>query len=148
MMTNISLPDPLYRYSSAAYPGFDTNIPDQYRASHFIAEIDERYVKTKVPLPKFLFIHLPNDHKTKAHPEMGYPKEESYVADNDLALGRIVEYLSNSEWWPKMAIFVTEDDALGGTDHVDTHRTVFLAISPWVKRNYNARVNTSFTGML
>jgi YVTN family beta-propeller protein len=148
MMTNIPMPDPLYRNSSRDYPGFNMNIPDQYRASHFIAEIDERYVKAKVPLPKFLFIHLPNDHKTKPHPEMGYPKEESYVADNDLALGRIVEYLSHSEWWPRMAIFVTEDDALGGTDHVDTHRTVFLAISPWVKRNYNARVNASFTGML
>jgi DNA-binding beta-propeller fold protein YncE len=147
-LTNIPMPDPLYRNTSRNYPGFNMNIPDQYRASHFIAEIDERYVKSKAALPKFLFIHLPNDHKTKAHPDMGYPVEESYVADNDLALGRIVEYLSHTEWWPKMAIFVTEDDALGGVDHVDTHRTVFLAIGPHVKRNYNARVNTSFPGML
>ncbi len=147
-LTNIPMPDPLYRNTSRNYPGFNMNIPDQYRASHFIAEIDERYVKPKVELPKLLFIHLPNDHKTKAHPDMGYPVEESYVADNDLALGRIVEYLSHTEWWPKMAIFVTEDDALGGVDHVDTHRTVLLAIGPHVKRNYNARVNTSFPGML
>lgn len=148
MLTNIPMPDPLYRNSSRNYPGFNMNIPDQYRASHFIQEIDDMFVKPKRELPKLLFLHLPNDHKTKAHPETGYPKEESYVADNDLALGRIVEYLSHSEWWPKMAIFVTEDDALGGSDHVDTHRTILLAISPYAKPNYNVKVNTSFTGML
>ncbi len=147
-LTNIPMPDPLYRNTSRDYPGFNMNIPDQYRASHFIAEINQRYVTPKTELPKLLFIHLPNDHKTKAHPSMGYPVEESYVADNDLALGRIVEFLSHTEWWPHMAIFVTEDDALGGSDHVDSHRTVLLTISPFAKRNYNSRVNTSFPGML
>ncbi len=147
-LTNIPMPDPLYRNTSRDYPGFNMNIPDQYRASHFIAEISQRYVTTKTELPKLLFIHLPNDHKTKAHPDMGYPAEESYVADNDLALGRMVEFLSHTEWWPHMAIFVTEDDALGGSDHVDSHRTVLLVASPYARRNYNSRVNTSFPGML
>jgi hypothetical protein len=55
------------------------------------------------------------------------------VADNDLALGRIVEYLSHSPWWRSMAIFITEDDAGGGVDPVDAHRTVMLVASPWVK---------------
>ncbi len=147
-LTNVPMPDPLYRNTSRDYPGFNMNIPDQYRASHFIAEINQRYVTTKTDLPKLLFIHLPNDHKTKAHPDMGYPAEESYVADNDLALGRIIEFLSHTEWWPRMAIFVTEDDALGGSDHVDSHRTVLLTASPYAKRNYTSHVNTSFPGMI
>jgi hypothetical protein len=70
------------------------------------------------------------------------------MADNDYALGRIIEYLSNSVEWPKMAIFVTEDDTMGGIDHVDSHRTVLLAISPYVKRNYVSHVNTSFPGLM
>ena len=56
------------------------------------------------------------------------------VADNDLALGQVVEALTKSRFWPKMAIFVVEDDAQNGVDHVDGHRTVALAISPYVRR--------------
>src|SRR5207302_244808 len=82
--------------------------------------------KTGQELPRFLFIHLPNDHMDAARPTDGYPYRESYVGDNDLALGRIVEYLSGTKWWKEMAIFVTEDDAQGGVDHIDAHRTVFM----------------------
>jgi hypothetical protein len=84
----------------------------------------------------------------RPRPEDGYPFEASYVADNDYALGRIVEYLSHSQWWPKMAIFVTEDDAQGGVDHVDSHRTVLLVASPYARRNYASHVNSSFPGLL
>ena len=59
----------------------------------------------------------------RPRPADGYPYAASYVADNDYALGRIVEYLSHTPWWREMAIFVTEDDAQGGVDHVDSHRT-------------------------
>ena len=93
-LTNVPMPEPLYRNTSRDYPGFNMNIPDQYRATQFIHEIDEKYVKTGADLPQFIFIHLPNDHMTKARPKDGYPYEESYVADNDYALGRILEYLS------------------------------------------------------
>lgn len=147
-LTNIPMPDPLYRNTSRRYPGFNMNIPDQYRASQFIAEIDERFVEGKAGLPQLLFIHLPNDHTAKARPASGYPTEASYVADNDLALGRIVEYLSHTKWWPNMAIFVTEDDAQSGVDHVDSHRTLLLVASPYARRNFNARANTSFPGLL
>ncbi len=147
-VTNVPMPDPLYRNTSRDYPGYNMNIPDQYRADQFIKEIEERYGKTGRELPRFIFIHLPNDHMTKPRPADGYPFEVSYMADNDYALGRIVEYLSHSPWWKKMAIFVTEDDAQGGVDHVDSHRTVLLAASPWVKRNYASHVNTSFPGLL
>ena len=80
-----------------------------------------------------MFIHLPNDHMTKERPEDGYPYQASFIEDNDLALGRILEYLSHSPWWREMAVFVTEDDAQGGLDHVDSHRTVLLAAGPYVK---------------
>lgn len=148
LMTNVPMPDPLYRNTSREYAQYNTNIPDQYRANQFIAEVEKLYAKGGQPFPRLVFVHLPNDHMAKPRPEDGYPFEASYVADNDYALGRIVEYLSKSEWWPNMAIFVTEDDAQGGVDHIDSHRTVFLAISPYARKNYVSHVNASFPGML
>jgi hypothetical protein len=70
----------------------------------------------------------------KPRPEDGYPFDASFVADNDYALGRIVEYLSRSRRWPQMALFVTEDDAQGGVDHIDSHRTVLLVAGPTRRR--------------
>jgi YVTN family beta-propeller protein len=148
LLTNIPMPDPLYRNTSRDYPQFNMNIPDQYRAAQFTAEIERKYVKGGEPLPQFIFIHLPQDHMARPRPVDGYPYAASYVADNDYALGRIVEYLSHSPWWREMAIFVTEDDAQGGVDHVDSHRTVMLAISPYARRNYVSHVNSSFPGLL
>ena len=147
-LTNVPMPEPLYRNTSRQYPGFNMNIPDQYRASQFIHEIAEKYVNTGADLPQFLFIHLPNDHMAEARPEDGYPYQESFVADNDLALGRILEYLSGTKWWKEMAVFVTEDDAQGGVDHIDAHRTVLLCAGPWFKKNYVSHTNTSFPGLL
>jgi DNA-binding beta-propeller fold protein YncE len=147
-LTNVPMPDPLYRNTSREYPNYNTNIPDQFRAQKFIEEIEALYGKTGRELPRLLFIHLPNDHIAKPRPEDGYPVQPSFVADNDYALGRIVEYLSKSRWWKNMAVFVTEDDAQGGVDHVDSHRTVLLVASPYAKRGYAARVNASFPAML
>ncbi len=147
-LTNVPMPDPLYRNTSRSYPGFNMNIPDQYRATQFISEIEERFVKKNDPLPRLLFVHLPNDHTAKKRPETGYPSEASYVADNDLALGRILAFLSHSAWWPKMAVFITEDDAQSGVDHVDSHRTLLLVASPYARRNFTSHVNTSFPGLL
>ena len=89
----------------------------------------------------FIYIHLPNDHMAKARPADGYPYEESFVADNDLALGRILEFLSGTKWWKEMAVFVTEDDPQGGVDHIDAHRTVLLCAGPWAKPNYVSHAN-------
>jgi hypothetical protein len=147
-LTNVPALAPLVRNSSREYPGFNMNIPDQYRAGQFIHEIQELYEKTGKDLPQFLFIHLPNDHIAAPRPEDGYPFGASYVADNDYALGRILDYLSHSPWWKEMAVFVTEDDAQGGRDHIDSHRTVLLGASPWMKRGYVSHVNTSFPGLL
>ena len=146
--TNVPMPEPLYRNTSRQYPQYNMNIPDQYRAAQFIAEIEEKYVRGSEPFPRFIYIHLPNDHLAKPRPEDGYPFEASYMADNDYALGRIVEYLSQTPWWREMAVFITEDDAQGWVDHVDSHRTVLLLVSPYARKNYVSRVNASFPGLL
>ncbi len=147
-LTNVPMPEPLYRNTSRQYPQFNMNIPDQYRADQFISEVQDRYVKGGQPFPRFIYIHLPNDHITKPRPGDGYPFEASYVADNDFALGRILQFLSNTPWWKQMAVFVTEDDSQGGVDHVDSHRTVLMVASPFAKQNYVSHVHSSFPGLL
>jgi len=147
-MTNVPMPDPLYRNTARDYPQFNMNIPDQYRVQQLIGDLERKYVAGGEPFPQFVFIHLPQDHGTRARPADGYPYPASYMADNDYALGRIVEYLSHKPWWREMAIFVTEDDAAGGVDHVDSHRTVLLAVSPFARKNYVAHANSSFPGLL
>jgi len=147
-LTNIPMPGALYGNTSRAYPGFNVHISDQYRASTFIREIEERYVKTGAALPRFLYVCLPGDYLAPARPEDGYPYEESFLADNDYALGRILEYLSGTKWWNQMAVFVTEADAEGGYDHIDARRTLLLCAGPWAKRNYVSHTNTSIPGLL
>jgi YVTN family beta-propeller protein len=147
-LTNVPMPNPLYKHTSREYPGYNMNIPDQYRATQFIGEIEKLYGKTGAELPRLLFVHLPNDHMARPRPADGYPFEASYVSDNDYALGRIMEYLTRTPWWKQMAVFVTEDDAQGGVDHVDSHRTVLLVASPYAKPNYASRNNVSFPGLL
>jgi hypothetical protein len=85
-------------------------------------------------MPRFMVMHLPNDHTSGTR--KGKPTPRAYVADNDLALGRIVEGVSRSRFWKDTAIFVIEDDAQNGPDHVDAHRTVALVISPYTKRGF------------
>jgi hypothetical protein len=147
-LTNVPMPDPLYRNTSRNYPNYNMNIPDQFRAGQFIDEIEKLYAKPDKPLPRFLYIHLPNDHIAKPRPGDGYPEAASFVADNDYALGRILEYLSSKPWWREMAVLITEDDAQGGVDHVEAHRTVMLIASPYAKRGYVSHGNSSFAGLL
>lgn len=96
------------------------------------------------PLPQFIYIWLPNDHTAKPRPEDGYAYRASYVADNDLALGKLIDLLSHSKFWPDMAVFITEDDAQDGLDHVDAHRSVLLVVSPFARRG----VSHTHTSML
>ncbi len=147
-LTNVPMPEPLYRNTSRQYPQYNMNIPDQYRADRFISEVRELFLSGERPFPRFLYIHLPNDHLARPRPQDGYPYEASYMADNDYALGRIVEFLSRTPYWREMAIFVTEDDAQGGVDHIDSHRTILLVVSPYARRNYVSHVNSSFPGLL
>jgi len=137
-----------YRNASPGYPAIHTGTPDHVRAGAFIREIQTRHVSGSEPLPRFLFLHLPNDQTAPARPDDGYPFGASYVADNDYAVGRVVEFLSKSPWWKQMAVFVTQDGAEGTVDHVDTHRTLLLAAGPYVRRNYVSKTNTSMPGLL
>jgi hypothetical protein len=83
------------------------------------------------PLPQLTFVRLPNDHTHGTAPNRATP--QAYMADNDLALGRLVETVSHSAFWKNTAIFVTEDDAQNGPDHVDAHRTLAYVISPYTQ---------------
>jgi DNA-binding beta-propeller fold protein YncE len=108
---------------------FDLDYPDQKRADRFLEEL--RGFEKKGDLPQFTILRLPNDHTSGAKP--GRPTPRAAVADNDLALGRVVEAISKSKFWNETAIFVVEDDAQNGPDHVDAHRTVALVISPYTR---------------
>jgi YVTN family beta-propeller protein len=112
------------------YPPYHMVIPDQYRVEVFLREFEE-YVR-KRNLPDLVIMALTNDHTegTRAN----YPTPRAMVADNDLALGRVVEAISNSRYWKDSVIFVIEDDAQNGVDHVDGHRTIGYVISPYTKR--------------
>ena len=140
---NVPMPEVLFQATSREYPGFNMNIPDQYRADVFLSDLRERYLTGRERLPSLLYVLLPNDHGADPAPARGYPFLESFVADNDLALGRVVEALSRTPWWREMAIFVTEDDAQSGVDHVDAHRSLVMLISPWARRGHVSHRHTS-----
>jgi len=105
---------------------------DQKRADLFIAEYNQLSRAKRVP--NLMFLTLPCDHTEGFNPD--YPRPECMVADNDLALGRIVEAVSKSPQWRHTCIFVIEDDAQFGRDHVDGHRTVYFALSPYTRRRF------------
>jgi hypothetical protein len=119
-------------------------IPDQYRIDQFQNEFENKWINGQDTMPSFLTVILPNDHGAGERPEAGYPFRESYMADNDLAVGRIVEYLSQTPYWKNMLIVITEDDAQNGVDHIDAHRSALMLISPWVKKNYVSHLHYSF----
>lgn len=131
LLLNSPLPKPVFESTDRHYPTFNLGIPDQFRASEFEKDFRSRLERGDVPA--LIVIRLPDDHTTKPRPADGYPYRASYVADNDLALGRIVAFLSRTSIWKDSALFVTEDDAQGGVDHVDAHRSILLIASPWVK---------------
>lgn len=115
---------------SPIFEPYNLDVPDMKRVEQFLTEFRE-YEKNG-DLPRFIIMRLPNDHTYGTRP--GKPTPRAMVAENDLALGTLVEALSRSRFWKEMAIFVLEDDAQNGPDHVDAHRSIALVISPYVKR--------------
>ncbi|HEU5071587.1 MAG TPA: SMP-30/gluconolactonase/LRE family protein [Verrucomicrobiae bacterium] len=111
------------------FRSFDLNYPDAKRADRFISELHR--FEAEGEMPQLQIVRLPNDHTHGV--TAGTLTPTAYVADNDAALGRVVEAVSRSKFWPSTAIFVVEDDAQNGPDHVDAHRTVALAISPYTR---------------
>jgi YVTN family beta-propeller protein len=138
---NAPVPKPIFESTDRRYPTFNLGIPDQFRAAEFERDFKRRVSAGKIP--GLVVIRLPNDHTADPRKEDGYPYRASYVADNDLALGRIVAFLSATSIWKDSAMFVTEDDAQGGVDHIDAHRSILLVASPWVKPGSVSHEHTS-----
>jgi hypothetical protein len=117
------------------YPDFNTEYPDQLRADEFLNEFGA-YVRARdahegpeFELPSFVLLYLPDDHTGGTRPNL--PRPAASVADNDLALGRVVDAVSHSAYWDDTAIFILEDDAQDGADHVDAHRSTAFVISKY-----------------
>jgi hypothetical protein len=141
LFLNSPLPKPVFESTDRRYPTFNLGIPDQFRFTEF--ERDFRIKLAAGKIPALIVIRLPNDHTADPRPGDGYPYRASYVADNDLALGKIVDFLSKTSIWKDSAFFVTEDDAQGGVDHIDAHRSILLIASPWVKPGTVSHDHTS-----
>jgi hypothetical protein len=142
---NAPLPKPVFLATDRRYPTFNLGIPDQYRFAEFQRDFSARLAHGE--MPALTVIRLPDDHTADPRPGDGYPYRASYVADNDLALGKMVELISHSAIWKDSAIFVIEDDAQSGADHVDAHRSPLLVISPWVRPGTIAHTVTSMVGV-
>jgi DNA-binding beta-propeller fold protein YncE len=140
------------------YPDFNTEYPDQLRADEFLNEF-AAYARARVEnespefqLPAFVLLYLPDDHTGGTRP--GRPRPAASVADNDLALGRVVDAVSHSPYWDDTAIFVLEDDAQDGADHIDAHRSIAFVVSkyspgtasePYVDHRFYTTVNVVHT---
>ena len=140
------------------YPDFNTDYPDQLRADEFLNEFGA-YVRAReqnesadYQLPAWVLLYLPDDHTGGTRTD--HPRPPASVADNDLALGRVVEAVSHSPYWNDTAIFVLEDDAQNGADHVDAHRSIAFVVSkyspgsadaPYVDHRFYTTVNLIHT---
>jgi DNA-binding beta-propeller fold protein YncE len=124
------------------YPDFNTDYPDQLRADEFLNEFGayvrarEEHEGPQFELPRFVLLYLPDDHTGGTRPDR--PRPAASVADNDLALGRVVDAVSNSPYWDDTAIFVLEDDAQNGADHVDAHRSIAFVVSKYSPGSHSA----------
>ncbi len=130
---NVATKPELIDHFDPNFADFRLDYPDQLRADEFINEFD-KYVEAKktgigIELPSFVLMRLPNDHTSGTR--RGKPTPEASIADNDLALGRVVEAVSHSPYWDDTAIFVLEDDAQGAADHVSANRSIAFVISKY-----------------
>ncbi len=148
MSVSFPLPKPLFDHTSRKFATFNMAIPDQFRVDMFEEELRGRWLSGKEPFPRLITMVLPNDHLTSEHPSDGYPFRESYMGDNDLALGRVIQTLSRTPYWKDMLVIVTEDDPQGGRDHVDAHRSVLMMIGPYVKKGYVSHTLASFGSIM
>ena len=135
---------PLNGLLARDFPAYSTDIPDVARSRLFREDLKEW--ERQGSMPNLTILQLPSDHTLGTRPGASTPK--AMVADNDLALGEIVEALSKGPFWKKMVILVVEDDAQNGVDHVDGHRTVALAVGPHVRRGYVDSTFYSQTSLL
>ena len=99
-------------------------------------------------MPSLIAVQIPNDHTASPRPEDGYFSSASYVADNDLAVGRILHFLSRTKYWQNMLVIITEDDPQGGVDHIDAHRSILMMAGPYVKKGYISHTHANFGSIL
>jgi YVTN family beta-propeller protein len=138
----------LFNRTSHNYAGFNTNIPDQFRMDQFESEFTRMWIKGKQKMPSLITMQVPNDHTADDRPEDGYIMRQSFMADNDLALGRILHFLSRTKYWKNMLVIVTEDDPQGGVDHLDAHRSILMLAGPYVKKGYVSHTHANFGAVL
>jgi len=138
----------LYTKTSRNYAGYNTNIPDQFRMNQFENEFTEKWLTGKDSMPALLVMQVPNDHTASPRPEDGYYFPHSFVADNDLAVGRILHFLSRTKYWKNTLVIITEDDPQGGVDHIDAHRSILIMAGPYVKRGFTSHTHASFGSIL
>ena len=133
MARNVATKPELADHFDPRFPDFELSFPDQLRADEFLNEFED-FVKARnehrgTELPQFVILRLPDDHTAGTRPDS--PQPIASVADNDLAVGRVVEAISKSPYWDDTAIFILEDDAQNGQDHVDAHRSIAFVISKY-----------------
>jgi YVTN family beta-propeller protein len=138
----------LYPNTSHNYAGFNMSIPDQFRVAQFESEFTSKWLTGKGKMPSLVTIQLPNDHGADTSTVNGFPFRQSYMEDNDLALGRMLQFLSHTPYWKNMLVIVTEDDPQGGADHVDAHRSVLMMVGPYVKKDYVSHTHANFGSIL
>jgi YVTN family beta-propeller protein len=138
----------LFSRTSHNYAGFNTNIPDQFRMDQFEGEFTKKWIKGKEKMPSLITMQVPNDHGADVRPKDGYPYRQSYMADNDLAVGRIMHFLSRTKYWKNMLVIITEDDPQGGVDHLDAHRSILMLAGPYVKKGYVSHTHANFGALL
>lgn len=145
---NWPMPKVLFDNTCFDFPCYNNNIPDIARTDWFIEDLEKNFRAKGKPLPSFLNVAICNDHGAAPNEKQGYPYVASYMADNDLALGRMVEWLSHQPEWKNMAIFVTQDDSGADNDHIDRHRSFVLCISPYAKRSHISREHGSIMSII
>jgi len=126
------------------FRGFDLDYSDLKRADRFVAQLKE--FESAGAMPRLIIMRLPNDHTSGT--KVGSLTPTAFVAENDLSLGLVVEAISKSRFWKETALFVVEDDAQNGSDHVDAHRTVALVVSPFTRLGQVDSTLYSTTSML
>jgi len=136
--------DSLRPYAHTNYPGWNLDVPDQVRASVFMASFKES--ENAGHLPNLTMIWLPNDHTSAT--KAGSPTPSAQVADNDLALGKMIEAVSHSIFWSNTCIVVVEDDPQNGWDHVSGYRTTAYVVSPYTKRGAVISTQYNHTSIL
>jgi len=127
------------RFSDRRYPGgpaVNYTVTDEEKARYVASQIEAGQLAT------FSYLLLPNDHTVGT--SAGQPTPESMVADNDYAMGIVLDALSHSPYWPRSVVFILEDDPQGTSDHIDAHRSVLHVVSPWARRDYVSHVHSSY----